>query len=143
MLERSGADPDKLSLELTESQLLSEVEDTILKMNALKDCGVRFALDDFGTGFSSLAYLKRLPLEKLKIDRSFVSDVLTDANAAAIARAIVALAHSLGLTVLAEGVETAAQQEFLRASGCLRYQGYLFGRPMPSAAFEEYLRTNA
>ena len=143
VLERSGADPDKLSLELTESQLLSEVEDTILKMNALKDCGVRFALDDFGTGFSSLAYLKRLPLEKLKIDRSFVSDVLTDANAAAIARAIVALAHSLGLTVLAEGVETAAQQEFLRASGCLRYQGYLFGRPMPSAAFEEYLRTNA
>ena len=140
ILADSGASPGLLKLELTESHLLTEVEDTIVKMNALKDKGIRFALDDFGTGYSSLAYLKRLPLEKLKIDRSFVRDVLTDPNAAAIAKTIVALAHALGLDVLAEGVEIAEQRDFLAANGCHWYQGYFFSRPLPLAGFEEFLR---
>jgi diguanylate cyclase (GGDEF)-like protein/PAS domain S-box-containing protein len=139
VLERTGADPRKLKLELTESHLLTEVEDTIAKMAALKDRGVGFALDDFGTGYSSLSYLKRLPLEKLKIDRSFVMDVLTDSNDAAIAKTIVALAKTLGLAVIAEGVETEAQRTFLADNGCHWYQGYLFSRPLPLQAFEEYL----
>ena len=128
-LTRTGADPYKLKLELTESLLLEDINETIAKMNALKAVGVGFALDDFGTGYSSLAYLKRLPLDQLKIDRSFVSDVLTDANDAVIARTIVALAHSMGLTVIAEGVELEAQRSFLADHGCAAYQGYLYGQP--------------
>jgi diguanylate cyclase (GGDEF)-like protein/PAS domain S-box-containing protein len=141
VLERTGADPQKLKLELTESHLLTEVEDTIAKMTALSNQGIGFALDDFGTGYSSLSYLKRLPIEKLKIDRSFVMDVLTDPNDAAIAKTIVALADTLGLSVIAEGVETEGQQKFLAENGCFKYQGYLYSRPLPLAAFEEYLAT--
>jgi diguanylate cyclase (GGDEF)-like protein/PAS domain S-box-containing protein len=141
VLERTGADPRKLKLELTESVLLTDTEDTVAKMTALKAMGVGFALDDFGTGYSSLSYLKRLPLEKLKIDRSFVMDVLTDPNDAAIARTIVALAQGLGLAVIAEGVETEDQREFLAQNGCHAFQGYLFSRPLPLAEFEEYLTT--
>jgi predicted signal transduction protein with EAL and GGDEF domain len=133
VLARTGAPPARLKLELTESLLLNDVEDIIAKMAALKQHGVGFALDDFGTGYSSLAYLNRLPLEQLKIDRSFVSNVLSDNNAAAIARTIVTLAHSLGLAVVAEGVETQGQREFLQGLGCQAYQGYLFGRPAPEA----------
>jgi diguanylate cyclase (GGDEF)-like protein/PAS domain S-box-containing protein len=132
VIERTGADPHKLKLELTESVLLEEVEHTISKMTLLRSRGLRFSLDDFGTGFSSLSYLKRLPLDQLKIDQSFVRDVLTDPNDAAIARAIVSLAQSLGLTVIAEGVETEAQRDFLASEGCQAYQGYLFGRPGPA-----------
>ncbi|MBI3286298.1 MAG: EAL domain-containing protein [Burkholderiales bacterium] len=135
VLERSGADPCRLKLEITEGLLMENMPDTIAKMSALQARGVGFALDDFGTGYSSLTYLKRLPLEKLKIDRSFVMDVLTDQNAAAIARSVVALAHSLGLSVLAEGVESEAQCEFLALHGCHAYQGYLFGKPLPLEAF--------
>jgi diguanylate cyclase (GGDEF)-like protein/PAS domain S-box-containing protein len=139
VLERTGADPRKLKLELTESQLMDNVEETIDKMAALKARGVGFALDDFGTGYSSLSYLKRLPLEKLKIDRSFVKDVLTDPNDAAITQTIVALAKSLGLGVVAEGVETAAQRDFLVRNGCHLHQGYLFSKPLPLADFESFL----
>ncbi len=128
-LRCSGADPARLKLELTESQLLHDVEDTIAKMEALASLGVQFALDDFGTGYSSLAYLKRLPLAQLKIDRTFVRDVLDDPNDAAIARAILQLAQSLDLGVVAEGVETAQQFEVLRAMGCRLFQGYHFGMP--------------
>ncbi|MEN9479856.1 MAG: hypothetical protein RLZZ298_1251 [Pseudomonadota bacterium] len=141
VLERTGADPKKLQLELTESELLSEVEDSIAKMTALSSQGVGFALDDFGTGYSSLSYLKRLPIEKLKIDRSFVMDVLTDPNDAAIAKTIVALAATLGLSVIAEGVETEGQQKFLADNGCFKYQGYLYSRPLALEAFEHYLAT--
>ncbi len=130
-LAQSGANPAKLKLELTESQLLHDVEDTIAKMEALSALGVQFALDDFGTGYSSLAYLKRLPLAQLKIDRSFVRDVLEDPNDAAIARTILQLAQSLDLTVVAEGVETSAHFDALRAMGCRLFQGYHFGKPEP------------
>jgi diguanylate cyclase (GGDEF)-like protein/PAS domain S-box-containing protein len=139
VLERTGADPRRLKLELTESLLLDNAEDTIAKMAALKEMGVGFALDDFGTGFSSLSYLKRLPLEKLKIDRSFIRDVLTDSNDAAIAKTIVALARSLGLATIAEGVETEAQRDFLADAGCHSYQGFLFSRPLTIGEFESFL----
>uniref|UniRef100_UPI00351CE339 EAL domain-containing protein n=1 Tax=Rhodoferax sp. TaxID=50421 RepID=UPI00351CE339 len=131
LLGKTGANPGRLKLELTESLLLSDVEDAIAKMSELRSIGVNFSLDDFGTGYSSLSYLKRLPLDQLKIDRSFISDVLTDANDAAIVRTILALAQSLGLSVVAEGVETQGQRDFLEQIGCTAFQGYLFGRPVP------------
>jgi diguanylate cyclase (GGDEF)-like protein len=131
-IEHTGADPERLKLELTESLFLEDVEDTIVKMSTLKEAGVSFSLDDFGTGYSSLSYLKRLPLDQLKIDQSFIRDVLTDPNDAAIARTIVALAHSMGLTVIAEGVETEAQRAFLASHNCHAYQGFLFGEAVPA-----------
>jgi diguanylate cyclase (GGDEF)-like protein/PAS domain S-box-containing protein len=143
VLARTGANPKRLKLELTESLLLKDIEDTIVKMKRLKAQGIGFSLDDFGTGYSSLSYLKRLPLEQLKIDQSFVRDVLTDPNDAAIARTVVALAQSLGLSVIAEGVETQAQCDFLAQQGCNAYQGYLFSRPLPIAAFEAFLARDA
>jgi EAL domain-containing protein (putative c-di-GMP-specific phosphodiesterase class I) len=129
VLDCSGADPRRLTLEFTESLLLYQSEATIDKMTRLKARGVRFSLDDFGVGYSSLSYLKHLPLDQVKIDRCFVRDVLTDPNDATIAAAIVALGHSLNLSVMAEGVETAEQWEFLAGLGCDAFQGYLFGRP--------------
>lgn len=138
---RTGARPDRLKLELTESVLVDNVQDIIRKMEALKAKGIVFALDDFGIGYSSLSYLKRLPLDQLKIDRSFVRDVLVDPNDAVIARTIVALARSLGLGVIAEGVETEAQRDFLAAAGCHAYQGYYFCRPIPVEEFEATLST--
>jgi diguanylate cyclase (GGDEF)-like protein/PAS domain S-box-containing protein len=138
-LAHTGANPRLLRLELTESMLAHNVADVIDKMTALKAHGIGFSLDDFGTGYSSLAYLKRLPLDQLKIDRSFVSDVLTDANDAAIARTIVMLAQSLGMTVVAEGVETEDQRRFLADNHCLAYQGYLFSRPLAIAQFNEFV----
>ena len=132
VIQASGTNPNLLKLELTESLLLDDVNDAILKMSALRKWGVRFALDDFGTGYSSLSYLKQLPLDELKIDKSFVRDVLTDANDATIARTIIALAHSLGLQVVAEGVESEGQRELLYQSGCQLFQGYLFSKPVPA-----------
>ncbi|WP_233859897.1 bifunctional diguanylate cyclase/phosphodiesterase [Paraburkholderia sp. HD33-4] len=139
IIRRTGARPDRLKLELTESVLVDNVQDIIKKMSALRAKGVVFALDDFGIGYSSLSYLKLLPLDQLKIDRSFVRDVLVDPNDAVIAKTIVALARSLGLGVLAEGVETEAQCEFLAAVGCYAYQGYYFCRPLPVEGFETML----
>ena len=138
ILKQSGANPLKLKLELTESLLADDLEQIIEKMLALKAVGVGFSLDDFGTGYSSLSYLKRLPLDQLKIDQSFVRDVLTHQNDAAIVRTVVALADGLGLSVIAEGVETAEQMGILAAAGCHAYQGYLFSRPLPLRAFEAY-----
>jgi len=138
VLDHTGANPQKLKLELTESLLLDDVEDIIAKMSELKAHGVGFSLDDFGTGYSSLSYLKRLPLDQLKIDQSFVRDVLTDPDDAAIARTIVALAQSLRLDVIAEGVETEEQRDFLQSNGCHAYQGYLFSRPLPLEEFEQF-----
>ena len=140
VLARSATHPSNLKLELTESMLLDNIEDIIAKMSLLKERGVGFSLDDFGTGYSSLSYLKRLPLDQLKIDQSFVRDLLTDPNDAVIARTIIALASSLGLAVIAEGVETAAQRDMLAAQGCHSYQGYLFSRPLPVAEFEAFLQ---
>ncbi|MGA8055578.1 MAG: EAL domain-containing protein, partial [Burkholderiales bacterium] len=134
VLEETGANPQKLVLEFTESLLLDDTDDTIAKMVALKAKGVSFAVDDFGIGYSSLIYLKHLPVDQLKIDQSFVRGVLIDPNDAAIAGAILALGHSLGLAVIAEGVESAEQREFLARLGCNRFQGYLFGRPGPVEA---------
>ena len=139
-LQTHQADPKKLKLELTESLLLGEIEDTIERMEQLKAEGVGFALDDFGTGYSSLSYLKRLPLDQVKIDQGFVRDVLTDPNDAAIVRTILALAHSLDLQVVAEGVETAGQLTFLRLHGCEAFQGYLFGRPGPAGDIDALLQ---
>ena len=137
-LRSTGARGDRLKLELTESLLVSNVEEIIEKMNALKEHGVTFALDDFGTGYSSLSYLKRLPLDQLKIDQSFVRDVLDDPNDAAIARTIIALGKSLGLSVIAEGVETQAQRDLLFDADCHFYQGYFYAKPLPLAEFEQF-----
>jgi EAL domain-containing protein (putative c-di-GMP-specific phosphodiesterase class I) len=131
LLLKTGANPYRLKVELTESLLLSDVDDAIAKMTELRSIGVSFSLDDFGTGYSSLSYLKRLPLDQLKIDQSFVRDVLTDPNDATIARTILSLAHSLDLGAVAEGVETEGQRDFLLSSGCKAFQGYFFGRPVP------------
>lgn len=131
MLKKAGANPERLKLEITESMLLTDLEETIEKMNLLRSFGVRFSLDDFGTGYSSLTYLKRLPLDQLKIDKSFVREIVTNANDAAIARTILSLALTLELGVVAEGVETEGQFDFLRSHGCKAFQGYLFGRPVP------------
>lgn len=139
IITRTKADPRKLKLELTESMLVDNPEDIITKMDALKNHDIKFSLDDFGTGYSSLSYLKRLPINELKIDKSFVNDILIDPNDAAIARMIIRLAQSMELKVIAEGVETKEQRDWLEQEGCFKYQGYYFGRPMPVEKFDEYI----
>ncbi|MEO7160710.1 MAG: EAL domain-containing protein [Polaromonas sp.] len=138
-IERTGIRPQRLKLELTESLLADGMEVTLAKMGTLKALGVTLSLDDFGTGYSSLALLKRLPLDQLKIDRSFVAELLTDRADAAISRTIITLAHSMNLEVVAEGVETQAQQDLLVAQGCDQFQGYLFSKPLPIEKLEAYL----
>lgn len=140
LVAAAGVDARRLKLELTETSVLEDVDDSIAKMHALKAHGVSFALDDFGTGYSSLAYLKQLPLDMLKIDRSFVVDLLADHDDAVIVRTILALGRGLGLQVLAEGVETAAQRDFLFQHGCDACQGFLYSRALPAEALGAMLR---
>ena len=131
-----GIDPTRLKLELTESMLLDRIEHIIATMTELKVVGIRFSLDDFGTGYSSLQYLKKLPLDQIKIDQSFLRDIVTGSIDRAIVRTIITMGHSLGLDVIAEGVDAAEQQQFLLDNGCSHYQGYLFSRPVPIDEFE-------
>lgn len=140
ILQESGAKPSHLKLELTESIVLENIDETIAKMRELKLLGLSFSLDDFGTGYSSLQYLKQLPLDQIKIDRSFVRDIASDPNDAAIVQAIIAMSDALALSVLAEGVETDAQRDFLNDHGCHNFQGFLFGKPVPLDQFEVALR---
>jgi len=138
-LETTGLNPAYLEIELTESLLMQDVEEGIKILQALKDLGLHVSIDDFGTGFSSLSYLKRLPVDKLKIDQSFVKDLTTDPGDAAIVTSMITLAHNLDLTVVAEGVENAEQLGFLRAERCDEVQGFLISRPMPSADFATWM----
>ena len=138
-VKRHGIPPNKLKLELTESLLADNLDAAIAKMRNLKEMGVRLSVDDFGIGYSSLSYLKRLPIDELKIDRGFVKDILTDGNDAAIAGTIIGLCRNLGLEVIAEGVETEEQRAFLSRQGCNRYQGYLFCRPLPIEQLEAFI----
>jgi EAL domain-containing protein (putative c-di-GMP-specific phosphodiesterase class I) len=133
LVAAAGVDPALIELEITESQLMQDPEHAIRVMRELREAGIRIAIDDFGTGYSSLAYLTRFPVKSLKIDRSFVADVFSDHADAAIVRTIIEMAHQLGFTVVAEGVETDRQAAFLRQYGCEQAQGFLFGQPMPAA----------
>ena len=139
----TGVRTTLLKLELTESMLADDVDDIVRKMAALKAHGVRFSLDDFGTGFSSLAYLRQLPLDQLKIDQSFVRNMLASSKDASIARTVVALGHDLGLDVIAEGVETSEHRRTLADMGCSHYQGYFFARPLASADFDAFVAARA
>lgn len=142
-LQRTGANAGNLELELTESMFVENVEEVIGRMTQLKAHGLRFSLDDFGTGYSSLAYLRRLPLDQLKIDQAFVRDLLEDRSSSAIAQSIIALSNAMGLSVIAEGVETEGQRDFLARLGCHTFQGYFFGRPLPLHEFEQLLSAKA
>jgi EAL domain-containing protein (putative c-di-GMP-specific phosphodiesterase class I) len=139
VLDATDIDPSRLKLELTESLVLDNVDDTITKMLALKTIGVRFSMDDFGTGYSSLAYLSQLPLDQVKIDQSFVRNIGVKPTDAVIVQTIIGMANNLGLNVIAEGVETLEQRDFLERNGCPNYQGYLFGKPVPVGEFESSL----
>jgi predicted signal transduction protein with EAL and GGDEF domain len=139
VLARTNARPDRLKLELTESVLIQDLSGVRRSMATLKAHGVGFSLDDFGTGYSSLKYLKQLALDQLKIDKSFVADVMTDSHDSAIALTIVTLGHSLGLQVIAEGVETVAQRDFLVRIGCNIFQGYLYSEPLAAKEFEAFI----
>jgi EAL domain-containing protein (putative c-di-GMP-specific phosphodiesterase class I) len=130
-LRETGCNPTWLELEITEGMVMRDPENAVAVIQRLKDMGIHVAIDDFGTGYSSLAYLKRFPLDSLKIDRSFVMDIPGDAGDVAITTAIIGMAHSLGLKVVAEGVETREQFDFLRAQGCDEMQGYYFSKPVP------------
>lgn len=141
VLEETGLAADSLDIELTESALMADVDGAVASMRALKAIGIHLSLDDFGTGYSSLSYLKRFPIDVLKIDQSFVRDIMSDPDDAAIVASIISLAHNLKLRVIAEGVETAAQSAYLRRHGCDDMQGYYFSKPVPAAAFEQMLRT--
>ena len=140
VVTRHGIEPTRLMLELTESIMVKNVTETISKISELKTLGISTSLDDFGTGYSSLQYLKKLPLAQLKIDQSFVHGMLDDDREKSIVHTIVVLAQSMGMDVIAEGVETQEQYQLLLTEGCVKFQGYLFGRPQPLGQFEQNLR---
>jgi predicted signal transduction protein with EAL and GGDEF domain len=140
VLTDTGLDPSCLELELTESLFMSDVTPAVELLHRMKSLGIQLSIDDFGTGYSSFSYLSRFPIDVLKIDRSFVNDITIDANDAAIVASIIALAHNLRLSVIAEGVETAEQLDYLRHQGCDEMQGYYFSRPLPAHEFEQLLR---
>ena len=141
ILDETGVNPRRLKLELTESVVINDMADAVEKMKTLKSLGIAFSMDDFGTGYSSLLYLRRLPLDQLKIDRSFISEIESNAGDAAIVQTIIGMARSLGLDVIAEGVEKEGQHQFLKLNHCPEYQGYLFGQPVPAAIFEATFKT--
>jgi EAL domain-containing protein (putative c-di-GMP-specific phosphodiesterase class I) len=143
VLEDTGLDASYLELEVTESVVMQNAEQAAIILEKLHAKGIHISIDDFGTGYSSLSYLKRFSLDTLKIDRSFVRDISSDADDAAIVKSVIALAHSLRLRVIAEGVETQEQLAFLSALGCDEYQGYYRSRPVPAAEFEQLLRESA
>jgi EAL domain-containing protein (putative c-di-GMP-specific phosphodiesterase class I) len=136
-LEEAQLDPRFLEIELTESAVMTDPEESAATLEQLSRMGVLVSVDDFGTGYSSMSYLRRFPIDKLKIDRSFVKDLMSRADDGSIVRAIISLAHSLRLKVVAEGVETSEQLEFLSSLGCDQYQGYHFSEPLPAAEFAE------
>ncbi len=141
VLDETGINPRRLKLELTESVVINDMADAVEKMKILKSLGIAFSMDDFGTGYSSLLYLRRLPLDQLKIDRSFISEIESNSGDAAIVQTIIGMARSLGLDVIAEGVEKEGQHQFLRSNHCPEYQGYLFGQPVPAPIFEAMFKT--
>ncbi|MCG6965282.1 MAG: EAL domain-containing protein [Chromatiaceae bacterium] len=143
IVDQTGADPRRLQFEITETILIKDTRDSVQRMNALKQLGIRFAIDDFGTGYSSLSDLRQLPIDTLKIDRGFVRDINSDPNDAAIVKAILSMARHIGLNVIAEGVETREQLQFLREAECTYYQGYLGRPPLSGEAFREEIRFNA
>jgi EAL domain-containing protein (putative c-di-GMP-specific phosphodiesterase class I) len=143
VLQETCLAPQFLEIELTESAVMHDAEQFIATLSQLNDLGVQISLDDFGTGYSSLSYLKRLPVDRLKVDRSFVQDIATDADDATIVRTIIALGHNLGLRVVAEGVETEQQLEFLRANHCDEVQGYYFATPMTAGEFAASMAARA
>lgn len=143
ILAETGASPHRLALEITEGMLLRDLGEVVARMTELEHLGVQFSIDDFGTGYSSLSYLKRLPLHELKIDRAFVSDLPRDPDDAALVETILLIAAQMHLNVVAEGVETAAQHDWLKSRGCDLFQGYLLGRPMPAADFKRRILGDA
>jgi len=142
ILRHNAINPERLKLELTETLLLDNIDDTILKMKALREVGVRFSMDDFGTGYSSLCYLTQLPLDQLKIDQSFVRNINLKATDAVLVQTIIGMGNNLGMEVIAEGVETEAQRNFLEQNNCSIYQGFLFSKPVPIGQFESLLKQN-
>ena len=139
MMIETNCNAECLALEVTEGQIMTDPEEAIKILNKISEMGIELAVDDFGTGYSSLSYLKKLPINKLKIDQSFVRDLPDNEEDIAITRAVIALAHSLNLKIIAEGVETKEQKEFLVNNGCQNIQGYLYGKPMPVEEMEVIL----
>jgi len=139
LLIETGCKSEWVELELTEGQIMSNPEESIKVLNQIKDIGVELAVDDFGTGYSSLAYLKRLPIDKLKIDRAFIKDLPDDDEDAAITKAVIALAKSLNLKLIAEGVETQEQRDFIVENGCHNIQGYFYSKPIPADEMRAFL----